>query len=105
MKSFLPLEKKPFFFLACAEQSVCAGLSAGMGAGGERRQTSAAVGDVSDGSDVGLVEGRGWGRRSVCSVGSGRGEGGGCSVWGCGIEGPGSCGSVEDVQVPFRKKR
>lgn len=109
MNSFLPLEKKPFFFLACAEQSVCGGLSAGGGAGGEQQASTAAGAGPGVGagsrSDVRLAAGVSLGRRSVCSsVGSGRGG----SVWGgqasSRVEGPGCCGSVEDVQVSFRKR-
>lgn len=108
LNSFLPLEKKPFFFLPCAEQSVCVGLSAGRGAGGEQGASAAAGRGAGPGagsrSDMGLAVGASLGCRSVCSIGSGKGP----SVWGCKasstVEGPGSCGSVEDVQVPFKRK-
>lgn len=58
LQSFLPLEKKLFFFLPCAEQSVCFGLPVGRGAAGEQ-QASAAAGGLGPGpgpgsrSDVG----------------------------------------------------
>lgn len=71
------------------------GVSAGWGSG----VTFAAAGPAAgSGSDVELAEGAGWGRGSVCSAvpghaGSVRGSKDSCSV-----EGPESCGSVEDVQ-------
>lgn len=98
LNSFLPLEKKPFFFLPCAEQSVCVRLAAGRGAGGEQQASAAAGAGPEAGSgagpgpgsrsDVGLAVGASLGRRSVTSIGSGRG-----SVWRCkassNVEGPG----------------
>lgn len=83
-------------------------MSAGRGAGREQQASTAAgvtAGPGADSrSDMGLAVGAGSGGRSVCSFGSGK-EG---SVWACKdssvIERPGSCGSVEDVPVPFRRK-
>lgn len=112
LNSFLLLAKKPFFFLLCAEQSGCAGLSAGSGGEGEQQPSTAAgataaatagpaggPGDRSR-SDVELA----MGGRSVCSAGPWTGG----SVWRCkaspNVEGLGSCSSVEDVQVPWRRK-
>lgn len=107
MNSFLPLEKKPFFFLPCAEQSVCVRLSAGRGAGGEKQASAAARATAGpgagSGSEVGLAVGAGSGDRSVCSVRSGTGG----SVWACkdssGVECPGSGCSAEDGPVSFRR--
>lgn len=102
LNSLLPLEKKPLFFLPCAEQSVCGGLSAaGRGAGGELQASAAAGPGAGSGFDVGLA---GLGCGSVCSVGSGEGGSVSGGKTSSRVEGPGSCGSAEDVQVPFEKK-
>ena len=105
MNSFLPLEKKPFFFFTCAGQSVCIRLSAGRGAGREQ-QASAAAGvrpgpGAESGSDMGIAVGAGFGDGSVYSVGKGG------SVWVCkdsSVDRPESRGFVEDTSVPFRRK-
>lgn len=54
--SFLPLEKKPFFFLLCAEQSVFAGLPVVRGVG-EEQQATAVGGPTGAGScsELGFV--------------------------------------------------
>ena len=113
MNSFLPLEKKPFFFLPCAEQSVFVELSGGTGAGGGQWTSTAAgvtagpgAGLQSDGRPTGAagLAGTGLAGTSVRSVGSGRGG----PVWECkdtsAVEHPGCCVSVEDVTVTFRRK-
>lgn len=43
LNSLLPLEKKPFFFLPCEEQSVCVGLPAGRGEGEEEEELTAGL--------------------------------------------------------------
>lgn len=109
LNSFLPLAKKPFFFLLCAEQSGCAGLSAGRG--GEEEQQASTAGGVTAGpaagprdksrSDMGLAVG---GKSVWVSAGSPKGG----PVWRrkppSNVESPGSCSSVEDIQVPLRRK-
>lgn len=108
LNSFLPLEKKPFFFFPCAGLSVFVGLSTGRGAGREQH-TSTAAGAIAGPragarSEVGLAEGAGLDGGSVCVVGWGRGG----SVWvyedSSAVEHPGCCGAVEDAPVPFRRK-
>lgn len=54
LNSFLPLEKKPFFFLPCAEQLVCCGVSAGREAGGEQQASAAAGPGAESRFEVGL---------------------------------------------------
>lgn len=72
LNSFLPLEKKPFFFLAGAERSACVGLSAG---GGQLASNAAGAGPGAEPrSDGGLAVEDSLGGGSVCSVGS--------TVWG-----------------------
>lgn len=102
LNSFLPLEKKLFFFLPCGEQSVFDGLSAGRGAGGEQQASTDGAGrgaGAGEGSDAGLEVGASLGGRSVCSAGSGRGGSAGGGKASSRVEAPGSCSSVEDVQV------
>lgn len=57
LSSFLPLEKKLFFFLACEEQSVCVGPPAGRGEGEDEQTAGLApgpgAGSVSDVSILG----------------------------------------------------
>lgn len=109
LNSFLPLEKKPFFFLPWAAQSVFVGLSVGRGVGAELQASTVAGpgagGEAGSRSDMGLAArlvSLGFG--SVCSCGSGIGG----SVWGgegsSSVEGTWSCGFVEDVQVSFKKR-
>lgn len=95
LNSFLPLAKKPFFFLLDAGLGDWAGLSAGKVSEGEPQASTpggvtagpAAGPGAESRSHVGVAVGGG----SACSVGSG--EGGSVSCF----KGPGSFSSVEDV--------
>lgn len=92
MSSFLPLEKKPFFFLACTADAEGAGVSRG------EERTSAAAG-----SGAGVRSGVGLAAASSCRSGGsflfGIEGSAGRQKAPSSADGTKSCGSEEEVQV------